>query len=190
MSDSLIVDLSARIAANTAKVDEYLTGHDLSTPSFALGSPSEWLIPSTKQEIEDARQAVIYDCSVLRDLMSGPKESLISFKLSEVLCMQAILRYGLADSFPIDETTTYALLAYQSGLSEKHVRKILRLAMTHHIFYEPVPGLVAHTAASRLLVQDEALVDWLRFSVDALSAGGPDGRLPDRTPGRYPEKDL
>lgn len=36
--------------------------------------------------------------------------------------------------------------------------------MTNNIFCEPSPGLVAHTAASRLLVEDNVLQDWVGFN--------------------------
>ena len=36
--------------------------------------------------------------------------------------------------------------------------------MTNHIFCEPYPGAIAHTAASRLLATDDNLVAWVGFN--------------------------
>lgn len=38
--------------------------------------------------------------------------------------------------------------------------------MTNHIFHEPEPGLIEHTAASRELAQDAALQDWVGFNAE------------------------
>lgn len=168
MSDSLIFNLSARIAANTAKVNEYLASHGLAQPSFALDAPSRSLIPDTELDVAAARQAVISDCLELRELMLGPREHLTSFKHNELVGQQAIMRFRLAEAFPIGGETTFAELAARSGLNEMHVRKLLRFAMTQHIFHEPRPGVVAHTAASRLLVEDKGLASFLRLNTDDL----------------------
>ncbi|KAI1129798.1 putative O-methyltransferase [Nemania abortiva] len=168
MSNSSVIDLSAQIAANAARVNDFLASHSLAQPSFDVDAPSKSLIPPNEPEIEAARQAVIHDCSVLRDLMLGPKEHLTSFKHNELIGQNAIMRFRLAEAFPIDGETTFTELAASSGLNEMHVRKLLRFAMTQHIFREPRPGVVAHTASSRLLVEDKGLANWLRFSTDEL----------------------
>lgn len=38
--------------------------------------------------------------------------------------------------------------------------------MTNHIFHEPHPGVIAHTAASRLLATDDNLVGWIGFNTE------------------------
>lgn len=38
--------------------------------------------------------------------------------------------------------------------------------MTNHIFHEPQPGLIAHTAASRLLATDAELAAWVGFNAE------------------------
>ena len=63
--------------------------------------------------------------------------------------------------FPVGEETTFEQLAETSGLREGELARVLRHAMTKHIFHEPREGVVEHTAGSRLLAQDEAFVDWV-----------------------------
>ncbi|KAI1872857.1 uncharacterized protein JN550_003731 [Neoarthrinium moseri] len=168
MSGSLIATISARIAENTAKVNEYLTKHNLPQPSFDLGAPSQSLIPPTQSEVAAARQAVIHDCLELRQLVLGPKEHLTSFQHNELVSQHVILRFRIAEAVPVGGETTFEQLAMTSGLNEMQLRKLLRHAMAQRIFTEPRPGVVAHTAASRLLVEDEGLYNWLRFSTDDL----------------------
>lgn len=42
-----------------------------------------------------------------------------------------------------------------------NLKRLIRHAMTNRIFREPSEGFVAHTAASRLLVDDSQMIDWV-----------------------------
>lgn len=46
------------------------------------------------------------------------------------------------------------------------MRRLLRLAMSQHVFHEPRAGAVAHTAASRLLAEDALLHQWMAWKTD------------------------
>lgn len=82
MAAARIVEISARIAANTAKVNEYLVANNLPSPSFDENGPSETLIPKDALEVEAARVAIIDDTVELRRLVLGPREYLMSFTVS------------------------------------------------------------------------------------------------------------
>jgi hypothetical protein len=71
-----------------------------------------------------------------------------------------------AKSFPIDQTATYAEIAKAVHLDEVNVRRFVRHAMTNRIFKEVSPGVVAHTAASRVLAEDRPMQDWVGFCVE------------------------
>jgi hypothetical protein len=82
--------------------------------------------------------------------------------------MQAIGRFNIATSFPIHEETSFADIAQTCHVNELDVRRILRHAMTKRIFSEPRKGVVAHTAASRLLAEDSQVADWVGANTDEL----------------------
>ncbi|KAI1380114.1 hypothetical protein F4677DRAFT_405889 [Hypoxylon crocopeplum] len=168
MEDSRILELSVRIATNTAKVNDYLATNNLPQPSFDLNAPSQSLIPFSESEVAAARQTVLHDCVELRDLMLGPREYLTSFQHNALVGQQVITRFKLAEAVPIGGEITFADLAANAGLHEVHLRKILRLAIAQHIFTEPRPGVVAHSAVSRLIAENNVLADWLRYSTDDL----------------------
>jgi len=88
------------------------------------------------------------------------------FQHNNSLSLHAIYNYKLAKLVPLDKAVPFSDLAAKSGLSEVNVRRFLRHAMTNRIFYEPSPGFVAHTAASRVLATDQAMDDWVGFCVD------------------------
>jgi hypothetical protein len=82
--------------------------------------------------------------------------------------MQAIVRFNIATSFPVHEEASFASILDECGLVELVLRRIMRHAMTKHIFREPRKGYVVHTAASRLLAEDLQLRDWVGASTDEL----------------------
>ena len=76
--------------------------------------------------------------------------------------MQAIHKFALATSFSADmEEVTYTELATATGLPESHIQRFLRCAMTFHVFREARKGVVAHTAASKLLSEDPLMREWI-----------------------------
>lgn len=52
----------------------------------------------------------------------------------------------------------------KTTLDRINLARILRLAMTNGIFREPSPGVIAHTAASRVLAEDEDMQAWVGFN--------------------------
>lgn len=55
---------------------------------------------------------------------------------------------------------TFAQVSERCGLNEADTRRILRHASVRNIFTEPRPGIVAHNAVSRLLLEDDKMSDW------------------------------
>ena len=84
-----------------------------------------------------------------------------------MLCLQAINRFNIAKSFPVGEEASYAQLAQSSGVSEQLLRRLLRHAMTMRVFSEPYAGVVAHTAASKLLAEPH-MHDWMGTGCDEM----------------------
>jgi hypothetical protein len=62
---------------------------------------------------------------------------------------------------------TYTELAQKCGLQENNLRRIIRYAIAYHrVFLEPEQDFVAHSAASRLLVDDPTAFDTLGMMFD------------------------
>lgn len=79
-----------------------------------------------------------------------------------MISLQAIYRFGLATSFPKGkDQATFGEIAIESGLHESQVRRILRHAMSYRIFQEPRKGIVAHTAASKMLASNPLMRQWI-----------------------------
>ncbi|KAI0867360.1 S-adenosyl-L-methionine-dependent methyltransferase [Hypoxylon argillaceum] len=168
MVDSRILDLSARIAANSAKLNAYLHAHQLPNPSFSVDAPCDSLVPKSEKDVEAARVAIIEDTLELRSLALGPREYVMSFSHNDLLSLQAITRFKLAQLFPVGAEITFPELAERCRLSEPTVRQIVRHAIMLNVFCEPRPGVVAHNAVSRLLAEDDSTFGWLAANTNEL----------------------
>ena len=112
--------------------------------------------------------------------------------------MQAISRFKIASSFHIHERASFAEIANNCGLEESVLRRILRHAMTKHIFEESCKGFVTHTAPSKLLAQDPQIHDWVGASTDELWQGAsqtvdalvkyPGSQEPSQTVNSFPNR--
>lgn len=71
---------------------------------------------------------------------------------------------SLAKLIPVNGTITFAELQSKTTLDATNLARIMRHAMTNHIFCEPFPRVIAHTALSRCLADDAALQDWIGFN--------------------------
>ncbi|KAK7737387.1 hypothetical protein SLS53_006692 [Cytospora paraplurivora] len=59
-------------------------------------------------------------------------------------------------------------MAASSGLVESDVRRLVRYAVSQRIFDEPRPGVIVHSAASRLLAEDSGVHDFVATCADEL----------------------
>lgn len=51
-------------------------------------------------------------------------------------------------------------------LDATNLKRVIRYAITNHVFQEPEPGVITHTAASRLLAQDKQLKAWVGLNTE------------------------
>ncbi|KAI6251135.1 Chlorophenol O-methyltransferase [Erysiphe necator] len=167
-SASLLLKLAHTISKETTKLDRCLKNDGAPELGFSIDSPLEFPIQSV--EVEKSRARIIRATEELSALVMGPADSLrwMAWGHSNSLSLHAIYHYKIVKSFPIHETATFAQISKRVGLSELNVRRFLRHAMTNRIFKEVEPGLVAHTAASRLLAENSKMDDWVGFCVEEM----------------------
>lgn len=75
-STNRIVELSSLIAAETAKINDFLVKNGLPTPSLEADALGAIPIPDEAKDIKAARAAVLGACSELEALLTGPKDIL------------------------------------------------------------------------------------------------------------------
>ncbi|PQE06070.1 s-adenosyl-l-methionine-dependent methyltransferase protein [Rutstroemia sp. NJR-2017a BBW] len=166
-SPNRIVELSALIHENTIKVDEFITANGLPTPSFDISQPPVLPLPP---HIDSLRKAVIAASDELKTLMLGPIPALMDNRHNSLTSLNAIAKFGIANTFPATETSTFNAIAQATSLPESDIRRIVRHAMTYHVFREPTPGIVAHTALSKALIDIPPLRSLVGFLAQELWA--------------------
>ncbi|GAB0133496.1 Alpha-1,3-mannosyltransferase cmt1 [Epichloe bromicola] len=154
---SRLVALAKKISAEAERLEAYLRENGSPQPGFGVDAPGDF--PNLPTDIQQSRQEIVYATHELGSLVRGPRESFL-----DTLSLQIIHHYGIANLVPIDNPIPLSELQTKSTLDSTNLARALRHAMTNHIFCEPEPGLIAHTAASRLLAEDQALHDWVGFN--------------------------
>ncbi|OJJ95013.1 hypothetical protein ASPACDRAFT_48117 [Aspergillus aculeatus ATCC 16872] len=150
MNPSRIVELATRIQELTKEIDSHLRENDLQATSFDENGPVELGLSG---HMLAAREEVLSSTLELHNLFLGPSNCLRSV-LNKV-SLQATYRFDTARHVPVHGEISFRELAEKCGFDEANLRRTLRFAMAyHHVSQEPRKGFVAHTAASRRLVDD------------------------------------
>ena len=74
----------------------------------------------------------------------------------------------IAQHIPLKHQVSIEALAEAVGIPASDLKTVLRLAMTDYVFHEPSPGMVAHTAASRLLLENPLISAWIDIGVEEM----------------------
>jgi hypothetical protein len=77
------------------------------------------------------------------------------------LSLQACYHFKVPQVVPAEGDISYVDIAKTTKLDETNAKRIIRHAMSNRVFTEPRPGYVAHTAASRILLDDKMMSDWV-----------------------------
>lgn len=87
--------------------------------------------------------------------------------------MKLISDLKLADAVPLDGEISYGDLSAAVGVDRAALTRILRLGIAHRVFSEPHPGMIAHSAASRLIADDSRVSDWVGANVHDMWPSAP-----------------
>ena len=76
------------------------------------------------------------------------------------MSLHFIHHYKIAQKLGPNGQKTYKQIADECGLDEDDTRRMLRLAVTDHLFEEPEKGTISHTAATQMLAVNPLLSAW------------------------------
>ncbi|KAI1407788.1 S-adenosyl-L-methionine-dependent methyltransferase [Hypoxylon sp. FL1857] len=166
ITPSRMIALAQKISAETEKVEAYFRENGIRTPSFDVDAPGDF--PRMPEDISRSRREVIHATQELQDLMVGPRESVrwMAWDFMSTQSLQLINHYGIANLVPLEGSITLSQLQAKTSLDPINLTRLLRHAMTNRLFQEPRPGVIAHTAASRLLAEDQDLQAWVGFNTE------------------------
>ncbi|GKT51226.1 chlorophenol O-methyltransferase [Colletotrichum spaethianum] len=165
-SPSRLTELARKIASETEKLERYMKESNLPMPTLDPTGPGDF--PKLPEDIQKSRMEIIYATRELEALAHGPREDVRwkTWSFQDSLSLQLVNHFGLAKLVPVDGTITLTELQSKTSLDPVNLARILRHVMTNRIFREPSPGVIAHTAASRLLAEDQALQDWVGYNLE------------------------
>ncbi|KAL9592948.1 MAG: hypothetical protein Q9219_007705 [cf. Caloplaca sp. 3 TL-2023] len=111
----------------------------------------------------DIRNTILEATEDLQALLLGPMGYLQRQTLDHTYLtgLHAVYRFRIAEAVPMYSEASYSQVAKTCGLDEVQLRRIMRYAMTKHMFRETRPGFVAHTAVSRVLAEESGMKDWV-----------------------------
>ncbi|KAF2973069.1 hypothetical protein GQX73_g501 [Xylaria multiplex] len=155
--------LSTIIQKNIEIIDAYFDSNGLPSPSFDQDYPSD-LAP----EIHGARNAVLEATDELSDLMLGPRQIAECHppQHTSLVGIQAINRWNVADNLEENEEATFSEVSRRCGVHEDIFKRVMRQAISKHIFKEPRDGVIAHNAASKLFRSPGLLPDYISVALD------------------------
>ncbi|KAF4840704.1 Chlorophenol O-methyltransferase [Colletotrichum siamense] len=165
-SSSRLTELAKKIAVETGKLEKYMRENGMPLPSLDPKGPLDF--PKLPEDIQKSRMEIMFATRELEALVHGPREDVRwkAWSWQDSLSLQLVNHFGLAKLVPIDGTITLVELQTKTTLDAVNLARVLRHAMTNRIFREPSPGVIAHTAASRLLAEDQSLQDWVGYNLE------------------------
>ncbi|OHF00081.1 O-methyltransferase [Colletotrichum orchidophilum] len=184
--------LGAECHELATKLKDHLSSNGHPQPSFDSNGPTGF--PSMDSETEAARQQLREAAKTLLELVSEPDDVLTEDLYNKVHDLNAfayVSRFQVAESIPLQGAVSYADLASKTGTEVTQLKRALRHLMALHVFVEPEPGRVAHTASSKRLVESRGVrlynefvsrdtFKLAAFQLDAIEKWGHGGTQPDQ----------
>jgi hypothetical protein len=158
----MVDELISQLCSLTKTIDD----EDVDLPSLATGAHSR-LWTSRNNKLSISRDRVLELSKDLCQLLQGPHEyfhGLISCNW-DLGALYAIIEFGILDKIPLDGQASASKLAEESGLSERKLLNILRLAACSNILNETESGVFSHTALSEELLHDEKFRAFIGFQL-------------------------
>ena len=81
--------------------------------------------------------------------------------------MHSIIRLGIAENFP-PQGATVQDLSDKLNLRETLIRRLLAHCATHHVYHEASPDFFVHTAASKMLAENDGMRKWILIGAEEL----------------------
>ncbi|KAL4886384.1 S-adenosyl-L-methionine-dependent methyltransferase [Aspergillus karnatakaensis] len=141
------------------------TGH--AEPSFEHGPPAPLQANAPESSANMLRHDLLEMVDELHTLLIDPVYHSSPELRNPTLSVHPIIRLGIAEHFP-EKGTTVKDLAVQLGLREALVRRLLTHSATYHVYYETKPDFFVHTAASRVLAENDGLRAWFLVGAEEL----------------------
>ncbi|CRG83602.1 Sterigmatocystin 8-O-methyltransferase [Talaromyces islandicus] len=174
-ANSSLVGLAEQITKNAKALDEYIVKNRLPKPTFASDGPLSFPIPQDNHEMQAVRLALIGASRSLLELALGPLQRLnievpTSFQFASALGVAN--HFHIAEHVPTELSSEISFedLSAKVGLDVNRLKRIIRVNTANRVFMEPHVGYIAHTAASKVMLDPDASA-WIGHQMEEIYKG-------------------
>ncbi|KXT10700.1 hypothetical protein AC579_5052 [Pseudocercospora musae] len=165
---SIFETLAAQVTQEAQLLTSYLNENGYYQPDFKQGGFTEF--DELPPEIEASRKRLQAAAKAVQNLAAGPEQYMRNLARSyhDSTTLRWLIHFKIFEAIPLGrgESITYSELARKCDVNEDILRRIVKYAITNHIFHEPESDEVAHTAYSAILVTDAELRAEIGFEVE------------------------
>ncbi|CCX11100.1 O-methyltransferase-domain-containing protein [Pyronema domesticum] len=168
MSTPSLTQLAADVAKHAKILQDYIDANNLPQPAFDKDAPLDFPVPNGIPE-QDSRIALLEAAKALHDLAVGPTSLVMWAGMNnkfDCVSLRAFDRYNIPEAVALEGETSFASIAEKTGLDEDFVSRIIRFASTNRVFRETRPGWCIHTAASRAMIENRGMRQFLGVMSD------------------------
>ncbi|KAF5516137.1 O-methyltransferase aurJ [Colletotrichum siamense] len=129
---------------------------------------SSLLEDTSRSSIQYPRKKLIESATKLLQLATtadGYLEHLAN-SYQELTCVRWLVDLNVLHHLPATGSIAYTTLAADAGVPVKHLKGVARMAVVNGFLEEPLPGHVAHSRASSLLLRDDNFMSWARWMMN------------------------
>ncbi|EME87808.1 uncharacterized protein MYCFIDRAFT_75643 [Pseudocercospora fijiensis CIRAD86] len=160
--------LAVQVTQEAQRLTTFFNENGYYQPDFKQGGFTEF--DELPPEIEASRKRLQAAAKAVQDLAAGPERYVRSLARSyhDSTTLRWLIHFKIPEAIPLGrgESITYSELAKKREVDENILRRIVKYAITNHIFHEPSGDVVAHTAYSAILVTDAELRAEIDFEVE------------------------
>ncbi|KAI9852884.1 MAG: hypothetical protein M1838_004443 [Thelocarpon superellum] len=150
-----VTDLASQVSASVSSIERSLKEHGVPGPTFAADGPDSFPIVEQDPGLQENRLKLLEASTALYDLAMGRKDPIAFLPLlmeHTLAALRVISDYGIAELVPLSGTISFEKLADHAQLDVDRLHRVIRVLVPSRIFAEPEPGQVAHTAASKVIL--------------------------------------
>ncbi|KAF2867548.1 sterigmatocystin 8-O-methyltransferase [Massariosphaeria phaeospora] len=148
---ALLSSIVERIASNSAAITSFLKQNDSPPELTNKSNPFDVLVPpNAPEEIRTKQEELLNLALELQTIATDPYQFLQrqAAQNNQFYCLRWIFHFNIHANVPQNSAITYACLASQTGVPERQLTSIARMAILAGFFSEPEPGKLAHNRLS------------------------------------------
>ena len=84
-----------------------------------------------------------------------------------MISVHSIVRLGIAENFPLQGSSVQDL-ATKLNLRGSLIRRLLSHCATHHVYHQASPDFFVHTAASKILAENDGMRKWILVGAEEM----------------------